>query len=80
MVEVFSEPSQAECWRGHDISLPKEDLRIRQAVLQRSFLFKFSKRASYDLFQGRGLDLPFDKGAIIREPELEYGAFGFQDI
>jgi len=39
-----------------------------------------SKRAAHDLLKGRGLDLSIDEGAIIRQPELEYGAFGFQDI
>jgi hypothetical protein len=41
---------------------------------------QISKRVPYDLLQGGGLDLPFNEGAIIRQPKLEYGAFRFQDI
>ena len=55
-----------------------EELEPGKVFLSKAL--QISKRAPYDLLQGRGLDLPFDQGAIIRQPKLEYGAFGFQDI
>ena len=41
---------------------------------------QISRRASYHLLQGRGLNFPFDQCAIICQPKLEDGAFRLQDI